>query len=177
MYTIDFMMRRIMMALFIFSFTAQGLAMSLLLTSSAFQQAGFIPRKYTCDGEDLSPALTWRDAPAQTNSFVLIVDDPDAPVGMWDHWLLFNLPATVRELPEGVAALPAGTQEGVNSWGRLGYGGPCPPDKMHRYFFKLYALDTQLDLPRGVDKAQIEAVMLGHVLAQTELMGKYDRAR
>ncbi|MBI5447436.1 MAG: YbhB/YbcL family Raf kinase inhibitor-like protein [Gammaproteobacteria bacterium] len=150
---------------------------AFILTSSAFHAGGLIPEKYTCDGEDISPALTWQGAPAGTQSFVLVLDDPDAPVGIWDHWLLFNIPANTQVLPEGMNALPPGTQEGLNSWHRLGYGGPCPPDTLHRYFFKLYALDTTLSLPEGVKKPLIEAAMQDHILATAELMAKYDRPR
>lgn len=158
-------------------FSIQGWAMPLNLTSTAFQMSGTIPVKYTCDGEDVSPPLAWQGAPANTKSFVLIVDDPDAPMGVWDHWLLFNIPAAIQSLPEGVSPLPAQTQEGLNSWRMTGYRGPCPPDKIHRYLFKLYALDVTLPLSEGAKKDEIEAAMQGHIVAQTELMGKYDRQR
>jgi Raf kinase inhibitor-like YbhB/YbcL family protein len=144
------------------------------LTSAAFAPGQQIPVKYTCDGQDISPPLQWSDSPPATQSFALIFDDPDAPVGTWDHWILFNLPANTRNLPEQ-AAPPAGTQDGKNSWGRTGYGGPCPPGGTHRYFFKLYALDTTLNLNTGADKKQLEQAMKGHILAQTELMGTYSR--
>ena len=151
--------------------------MNLQLTSPAFENGSAIPQKYTCDGEDVSPALRWEGAPAGTQSYVLICDDPDAPMGIWDHWVLFNIPASAAGLPENSRALPLGTREGKNSWGKTGYGGPCPPDREHRYFFKLYALDTQLDLVDDVDKRTLEAALKGHILGTAELMGRYDRPR
>ncbi|RME48616.1 MAG: YbhB/YbcL family Raf kinase inhibitor-like protein [Caldilineae bacterium] len=148
--------------------------MAFVLTSSAFGMGEKIPVRYTCDGEDISPPLQWSDPPAGTQTFTLIMDDPDAPVGVWDHWLLFNLPAGTRALPEK-ATPPAGSVDGKNSWGRTGYGGPCPPRGTHRYFFKLYALDTSLNLPAGASKKDLLRAMEGHILAQAELMGTYAR--
>jgi len=148
------------------------------LTSTAFAHGESIPRKYTCDGEDISPPLLWGDPPQGTQSFALIADDPDAPMGTWVHWVLYNLSAESRALPEAVppdADLPDGSRHGQNSWGRLGYGGPCPPSGTHRYFFKLYALDRVLDLAAGASKEQLLQAMEGHILAQTELMGLYTR--
>lgn len=145
------------------------------LHSSAFKHGEAIPRRYTCDGEDISPPLAWSGAPTGTRSFVLICDDPDAPVGVWDHWILFNIPATVNALPEGVAERTDGSLYGKNSWRRLDYGGPCPPSGVHRYFFKLYALDTELSLKAGASKREVERAMQGHILAQAELMGTYTR--
>lgn len=148
------------------------------LTSTAFSHGNPIPRKYTCDGEDISPRLQWGDPPRDTQSFALIVNDPDAPVGTWVHWVLYNLPAEVRALQEAVppdAELPNGGRHGQNSWRRLGYGGPCPPSGSHRYFFELYALDTALDLDAGASKKQLLQAMEDHILAQTELMGTYAR--
>ena len=145
------------------------------LTSSAFKHQAAIPQKYTCDGQDISPPLGWSNVPAGVQSFALIVDDPDAPVGVWDHWLLFNLPAETQALPEQ-AAVPAGSQPGKNSWGKLNYGGPCPPGGTHRYFFKLYALDTTLSLKAGATKKQLLQAMQGHILAQAELIGTYSRS-
>jgi Raf kinase inhibitor-like YbhB/YbcL family protein len=153
-------------------------AMAFEVTSDAFAQGEPVPVKYTCDGEDLSPPLDWRDPPEGTRSFALISDDPDAPVGTWVHWVLFNLPAETRSLPEAIpsdAELPGGGRHGQNSWRRLGYGGPCPPSGTHRYFFKLYALDTILDLEAGADKQQVLKAMDGHILAQVEVMGVYSR--
>lgn len=149
--------------------------MTFTLSSNGFTQEALIPEVYTCDGKDISPELVWEGAPENTKSFVMIFDDPDAPAGTWDHWILFNIPADTNSLPENLNALPAGTKEGVNSWGRTGYGGPCPPDRLHRYYFKLYALDALLDLADGVGKADIERAMQAHIVAQTELMGRYNR--
>jgi len=148
------------------------------LTSTAFAPGELILRKYTCDGENISPSLRWSDPPQATQSFALIADDPDAPIGTWIHWVLYNLPAAVRALPEAVppdADLADGSRHGKNSWGRLDYGGPCPPSGTHRYFFKLYALDTVLDLLAGASKEQLLQAMEGHILAQTEVMGVYTR--
>ena len=155
----------------------------LTLSSSAFAPGSPIPSRHTCQGTDISPPLAWHDAPAATQSLVLIVDDPDAPDPTaprmtWVHWLLYNLPATAGGLAEGVsaAALPAETREGVNDWGRVGYGGPCPPIGRHRYFHKLYALDTRLPDLQQPNKAQLLAAMDGHVLAMAELIGTYQKA-
>jgi len=148
------------------------------LTSTAFAAGESIPIQYTCDGEDTSPPLQWSDPPQGTQSLSLIADDPDAPVGTWVHWVLYDLPAGTRSLPEAVppdADLPDGGQHGQSSWRRLGYGGPCPPSGTHRYFFKLYALDTTLDLAAGANKKQVLQAMEGHILAQAELMGTYAR--
>ncbi|MCX7120433.1 MAG: YbhB/YbcL family Raf kinase inhibitor-like protein [Gammaproteobacteria bacterium] len=147
------------------------------LTSNAFLNGELIPRQYTCDGSDLSPQLHWNGAPENTRSFVLIVDDPDAPMGNWDHWLLFNIPSNVNQLKENIAELPSGTNEGKNSWEKTGYGGPCPPSNIHRYFFKLYALDNLLPLKNGVTKEEIIKAMQGHILAHAELLGRYERHR
>ena len=152
--------------------------MAFELTSTAFAPGEPIPQKYTCDGEDISPPLQWSDPPQGTQSFALIADDPDAPIGTWVHWVLYNLPAEARALPEAVppdAELPDGSRHGQNGWRKLGYGGPCPPSGTHRYFFKLYALDTVLDLAAGASKKQVLQAMEGHILAQTELMGVYTR--
>jgi Raf kinase inhibitor-like YbhB/YbcL family protein len=148
--------------------------MTFALTSSAFAQGERIPTKYTCNGEDISPPLQWSNPPQGAQSFALIMDDPDAPVGTWVHWVLFNLPANIQELPEQ-ATPPTGSQEGRNSWGRTGYGGPCPPSGTHRYFFKLYALDTTADLTSSADKTRLLKAMEGHILAQAEVMGTYSR--
>lgn len=155
----------------------QDETMSLTLTSSAFSNSNEIPRQHTCDGRDLPIPLQWSGAPENTVSFVLIMDDPDAPVGTWDHWLLFNIPKEVSQIKENTTSFSDGTMFGANSWGRSDYGGPCPPDKRHRYFFKLYALDTKLNLPQGASKKQILSAIDGHVLADASLMGTYDRPR
>ena len=152
--------------------------MAFELTSTAFAPGEPIPPKYTCDGQDISPPLQWSDPPQGTQNLALICDDPDAPVGTWVHWVLYNLPAQARSLPEAVpsqAELSDGSRHGKNGWGRLDYGGPCPPSGTHRYFFKLYALDTVLDLEAGADKKQVLQAMEGHILAQAELMGVYSR--
>lgn len=146
------------------------------LTSSAFEHNGKIPSKHTCDGEDLIPPLTIEDVPAEAKTLVLIMDDPDAvkPAGkVWDHWVIFNIPPKTTEIEEGKD--PNGVK-GKNSWKKLGYGSPCPPDTEHRYFFKLYALDTELDLGAGATKRDLEEAMKGHVLKKAELVGKYRRS-
>ena len=153
--------------------------MKLTLTTTAFQNGGAIPAKHTGDGADVSPSLSWADAPAGTKTFALICDDPDAPIGTWVHWVLWNLPASTTNLPEGVEknhALPAGTQQGKNDFGNTSYGGPAPPrGKPHRYFFKLHALDTELDPEPGSKKKAVVKTMEGHVLAESEWMGTYQR--
>jgi Raf kinase inhibitor-like YbhB/YbcL family protein len=153
--------------------------MSIELTSTAFQEGQTIPKQYTRDGRNLSPPLQWRDPPAGTKSLALIGEDPDAPRGTFTHWVLFNLPAEARELGEGVPSdvtLPGGAKQGVNDFGEAGYDGPSPPrGKPHRYFFRLYALDTRLDLGPGASRHQLLKAMDGHVLAQGQLMGRYGR--
>ena len=158
--------------------------MTLTLTSPAFTHNGSMPARLTCDGQDRSPELHWSGLPAETKSLALIVDDPDAPDPAaprmtWVHWVLYNIPPTATGLAEAVAPsdLPAGTRQGLNDWGRTGYGGPCPPIGRHRYFHKLYALDTVLpDLGKPA-KAALERAIKGHVLASTELVGTYQRSR
>lgn len=151
----------------------EGAAMSIKVSSEAFAAEEMIPKKYTCDGDDLSPPLSWSGVPETTLSLALIADDPDAPAGTWVHWVLYNLPPELTSLPQGVQAIGV---EGINGFRRSGYGGPCPPrGTTHRYFFKLYGLDTQLDLSPGASKAQVEKAMDGHTLAQGQLMGKYRR--
>ena len=149
--------------------------MAMTIQSNAFKEGELIPQKFTCDGQDISPALNWQDAPPNTATFALIFDDPDAPMGTWDHWILYNLPASTTALPENIRTLPSGTLEGLNSWAKRGYGGPCPPDKLHRYYFKLYALDKPLNLPPGVSKKELEEAMQPHLLEKAVLMGTYDR--
>jgi len=154
--------------------------MSLTLTSPAFPDGGEIPTVHTCEGSDVSPCLDWSGVPAGTKSLALIVDDPDAPDPRapkmtWVHWVLYNLPPEVTGLPEGAATLPPGTREGVNDWKRTGYGGPCPPVGRHRYFHKLYAVDTVLpDLGRPT-KLQLEAALQGHVVAEARIVGTYQK--
>jgi Raf kinase inhibitor-like YbhB/YbcL family protein len=158
--------------------------MSLTITSSAFANNAAIPTLYTCEGKDISPPLAWSGAPPATKTFALIVDDPDAPDPAapkmtWVHWVLYDIPTSASGLPEAVkaAALPSGTREGTNDWKRTGYGGPCPPIGRHRYFHKLYALDTVLpDLGRA-DKAALEKAIKGHVIEQAVLVGTYQKLR
>jgi Raf kinase inhibitor-like YbhB/YbcL family protein len=151
------------------------------LTSMAFADGEPIPMRYTCDGADVSPPLQWSEVAPGTKSFALICDDPDAPVGTWVHWVIYGLPATTRELPEMVAAtetLPDGAKQGLNDFRRVGYGGPCPPPgRPHRYFFKLYALDAGLALNARASKPDLLRAMAGHILAEAQLMGTYQRAR
>jgi len=150
--------------------------MSIQLTSNAFAHEGPIPAKYACTGSDTSPALTWSDPPEGTQSFALIMDDPDASVGTWVHWVLFNIPASSRGLTEAIPSegtLSDGSLHGKNSGGNLGYNGPCPPSGTHRYIFKLYALDDMLGLSSGADKGELLKAMEGHILAQGELMGTF----
>ena len=156
--------------------------MTFSLSSETFDHEGNIPAKYTCDGDDLSPQLHWSGIPDTARSLALIVDDPDAPDPaaprtIWVHWVLYNLPVDGAGLVEAVAsaALPSGTLQGRNDWQQTGYRGPCPPIGRHRYFFKLYALDTALDLDTGATKAALESAMEGHILVESELMGTYTR--
>jgi Raf kinase inhibitor-like YbhB/YbcL family protein len=151
---------------------------TLSVKSSAFLNEGSIPSRFTCDGDDASPPLAWNGAPASTQSFAIIMDDPDAPARTWVHWLAWNI--TGAQLSEGVAkeaSLDSGMRQGLNSWSRTGYGGPCPPSGTHRYYFKVYALDRTLDLAPKTDAKALAAAMAGHVVAQGELMGKYSRKR
>jgi len=152
--------------------------MSLVLKSAAFSEGGWIPEKYTCDGDNVSPPLEWSGLPAGTTSLALICDDPDAPMGTWVHWVVFNIPPETDGLPENVPPereLKQGGLQGINDFRKIGYGGPCPLGGTHRYFFKLYALDCRLDLPAGITKAQLMAAMEGHILDQAVLMGRYSR--
>jgi Raf kinase inhibitor-like YbhB/YbcL family protein len=153
--------------------------MSLTISSPNFTNGGAIPKKHTCDGADVSPQLTWSDPPAGTNSWALLADDPDAPVGNWNHWTIWNLPTNLRSLPEGLsknARLSDGSEQGMNDFHKSGYNGPCPPaGKPHRYFFKLFALDAKLNLNSGAGKPALEGAMKGHVLAKAECMGTYKR--
>ncbi|BDY11941.1 YbhB/YbcL family Raf kinase inhibitor-like protein [Hydrogenimonas cancrithermarum] len=148
------------------------------ITSPVFEHGGFIPAKYTCDGADISVPLTFEDVPAEARSLALIMDDPDAPMGIFVHWVIYDMPASLPGLPEGVPNEPnlaEGIRQGINSFGNIGYGGPCPPDGAHRYMFKLYALDTLLKADAGLSKHDLLARMNGHVLAGAELMGIYER--
>ncbi|MFC1703277.1 YbhB/YbcL family Raf kinase inhibitor-like protein [Candidatus Omnitrophota bacterium] len=156
-----------------------GVAMALELTSLAFNNTEVIPKQYTCQGQDISPPLRWSGTPEGVKSFALISDDPDAPMGTWVHWVLYDIPAATTELPEEVAmtlVLADGSKQGMTDFGRVGYGGPCPPPgKYHRYFFKLYALDTMLNVNAGITKEELLGKMQGHILAEAKLMGRYKR--
>jgi hypothetical protein len=154
-------------------------SMPFELRSSAFKENEVIPRKYTCDGSDVSVPLSWNDPPEGTKSFALIADDPDAPRGTWVHWVLYDLPPDAREISDGIAGqetLDNGTKQGKNDFGKIGYGGPCPPTgPAHRYHFKLYALDRMIGLKPKATKQQLLDAMKGHVLSQAELIGSYKR--
>lgn len=148
------------------------------LESPAFKEGGMIPEKYTCEGADVSPPLTWKDSPEGTKSFALVCDDPDAPTGTWVHWVYFNIPSSVTGLPENVdkSVNPrTGGKQGINDFRTTGYGGPCPPGGIHRYFFRLYALDNEPDMPRNATVDQLESQMDGHILEKATLMGRYQR--
>jgi Raf kinase inhibitor-like YbhB/YbcL family protein len=153
--------------------------MALQLTSKAFRDGQQIPKKYTCSGQDVSPDLEWSGAPPETKSFALIVDDPDAPAGVWVHWVLYDLPAELHHLPEGMPAdreLRNGARQGKNDFGKFGYGGPCPPSgPPHRYFFKMYALREKTGLKAGANKADLEQAMKGKTIEQATLTGKFGR--
>lgn len=152
--------------------------MNIKITSTAFAEGGMIPKQYTCDGKDVSPPLAWEGVPTAAKTMALICDDPDAPIGTWVHWVLFNLPASTKELAENIPTkptLPNGAKQGRNDFGRFGYGGPCPPGGTHRYYFKIYALDCELKLDPGATKAQVLKAMEAHVLAEGQLMGRYKR--
>ncbi len=153
--------------------------MAFMITSGGFADGEAIPSKFTCDGENISPQLSWTHAPVGTKSLALIADDPDAPAGTWTHWVLLDLPASATELSEGqpqTGELPGGGVQGKNDFGKIGYGGPCPPPgNPHRYFFKLYALSSNLSLQPGASKQDLEHAMEGYVLAETQIVGTYKR--
>ena len=165
--------------LFINNFSLAAFGNSKIeIKSSAFENNGSIPKQYTCDGENFSPPLLWNNIPEGTKSLALILDDPDAPSGTWTHWIIFNMPPASKGLQEGVLPIQDmahETKQGINDFKKIGYGGPCPPSGTHRYFFKLYALDTKLNLESGNTKKQLEATMKEHVISQAELVGKYKR--
>jgi Raf kinase inhibitor-like YbhB/YbcL family protein len=159
-------------------------SMTFSIQSKSFRHNGMIPDCYTCDGQDMSPPLEWAGIPAEAKSLALTVYDPDAPDPAapkmtWVHWVLYNIPVDAKGLEENISSgsLPAGTQEGLNDWGRTGYGGPCPPIGRHRYFFRIYALDTLLSDIRQPTMAQLEQAVAGHILAKAELVGTYQRSR
>lgn len=154
------------------SFSAGGSKMKI--TSSAFQEGASIPSKFTCDGADTSPPLQIADVPSGAKALALIMDDPDAPSGLFTHWTVWNIPAQTAAIGEG--STPKGVQ-GTNDFGKSGYGGPCPPSGTHRYYFKVFALDRELDLRFGAKRGQLDAAMKGHIVAQGELMGRYSRKK
>ncbi|MFZ1081631.1 MAG: YbhB/YbcL family Raf kinase inhibitor-like protein [Candidatus Kryptoniota bacterium] len=148
------------------------------IRSTAFNEGEMIPSNYTCDGQDFSPPLEWQSAPSNARSLALIADDPDAPMGTWVHWVIFNMPPATAGLPENIPAKESvsnGALQGKNDFRNYGYGGPCPPGGTHRYYFKLYALDTMLKLSPGITKAELLSAMEGHIMAQAEMMGRYSR--
>jgi len=148
------------------------------ITSSAFDEGAMIPEKYTCDNIDISPPLKWTNIPEGTKTLAIICDDPDAPMGTWVHWILFNLPADINELSEDIPALeilPNGAKQGKNDFGKIGYGGPCPPGGTHRYYFKVYALSEELDIKAGISKSELLKAMEGNILSDEKLMGRYKR--
>jgi Raf kinase inhibitor-like YbhB/YbcL family protein len=151
--------------------------MAFRLTAAAFRNGEFIPEEFTCDGPDISPALEWTEPPAGTESLAVIVDDPDAPAGTWVHWVLYDIPGDTRKLEDGIAKdrhLLNGARQGRNDFGKIGYNGPCPPKGgPHRYFFKLCALDKQMNLKAGASKAELERAMKGHLLAEAEVVGRF----
>jgi Raf kinase inhibitor-like YbhB/YbcL family protein len=153
-----------------------GMVGNMSIISPAFDNGAFVPTKYTCNGQNISPKLSWENAPPGTQSFALIMDDPDAPNGTWDHWILYDIPSQVRELKEDIKELPKDAHVGKSSSGKNEYGGPCPPaDQQHRYYFTLYALDTKLNLSDGISKMQLEQAMSGHILSQSQLIALYRR--
>lgn len=154
--------------------TAVGDA-QMKITSSVFQEGGNIPSKFTCDGADVNPPLHWNGAPSATKSLALIVDDPDAPGGLFTHWIVWNIDPKTNEISEN--SLPPGAVQGRNDFGKSGYGGPCPPSGTHRYYFRIFALDQMLDLKSGAKRAGLDAAMRGHMLGQGELMGRYARSK
>jgi len=158
--------------------TGGGKSMTIKIESAAFAEGGMIPKKYTCDGPNVSPPLSWSGVPKGAKSLALICDDPDAPSKTWVHWVIFNIPADTAGFPEhmpGDSTLPNGARNGISDFGKFGYGGPCPPGGTHRYFFKLYALDTTLNLSGRITKKDLLAAMEKHILAEGQLVGKYTR--
>jgi Raf kinase inhibitor-like YbhB/YbcL family protein len=168
------MLKKLLCISIIFYASLEGKSMKL--TSPAFSHNGAIPSQYTCDGADISPALAWSEIPQNCNSFTLIVDDPDAPTKVWTHWILFNIPNTTQSLTEGTSAGPF-IQGATDFNGKRQWGGPCPPSGTHHYHFTLYALDNFLDLPAGATKEQVLQAMKDHILAQTTLIGTYQRKK
>ena len=171
-------MKQVVFLMGFFFLTANVYAAEIKLTSRAFAEGRLIPQKYTCEGLNISPPLAWTSGPSRTQSFVIIMEDPDAPAGTWVHWVLFDLPPTIHNLPEGIPALRKlanAEKHGMNSFKKLGYGGPCPPSGTHRYIFKIYALDEMLKLEPGLAKEELFWAMDGHILAEGQLTGKYKK--
>jgi Raf kinase inhibitor-like YbhB/YbcL family protein len=166
---------RYLIFFFVFNFFSLGgeEVMGFLLSSPVLHDGEKIEKKYTCDGRNVSPPLKWEGAPKGTQSFVLIVDDPDAPRGVWTHWVVYNIPGDITEIKEG--EVPVGALEALNDFGKVEYGGPCPPSGTHRYYFKLYALDNKLTLPANPTRKQVEEAMKTHILSETQLMTPYSR--
>lgn len=168
---------KLLLCLFLLFIVSQSFALEIW--SNSFENNGFIPQKYTCKGEDISPSLSWKDVPEGTESFVIICDDPDAPSKTWVHWVIYDIPKEIRELNEGIANLDIldfGAKQGINDFGIIGYGGPCPPPgKPHRYFFKLIALNKKLDLPPGLTKEEVLKEVEQYIIGKAELIGKYVR--
>jgi len=166
-------MRKLLLLIGIFFMSNVIAAQNFEVTSTSFKQGGKIPVQYTCTGKDISPQLSWKNAPAPTESFALICADPDAPVGVWYHWVMFNIPKNVSQIPEN--QLPQGVI-GINSFGRMQYNGPCPPPgKPHHYIFTIYALNTQLNLPQGSDAETVKKAMEGHLIESAAVMGTFGR--
>jgi Raf kinase inhibitor-like YbhB/YbcL family protein len=162
----------------VYAKTRGGEKMAIIITSTAFTDGGMIPRDYTCDGKNISPPLAWTGVPEATKSLAIICDDPDAPMGIWVHWVLYNIPATINELSQNIPpdkVLKSGAKQGINDFRKFGYGGPCPPGGTHRYYFKIYALDTELMLEPGLTKTELLKAMKGHILTEGQLMGRYKR--
>ncbi|MCL5261105.1 MAG: YbhB/YbcL family Raf kinase inhibitor-like protein [Gammaproteobacteria bacterium] len=164
---------KIILFTFVAIFSIGAYAMELI--SPAFDGTEFIPTKYCCDGQNISPPVQWKNPPKNTKSFVLILDDPDSPSGNWVHWMIYNIPANINSLPENISTLPAGAIFGLNSWNEANYKGPCPPSGTHRYFLQIFALDIKLETLKKATRNTIENAMHGHVIAEASLTGKYHR--
>ena len=149
--------------------------MTFIMKATSFNNEEMIPQKHTCEGENISPSLEWRDAPNGTQSFVLIVDDPDAPLGTWNHWLIYGIPNHITKLEENIKTLPSPAKLGLNSWGSKNYSGPCPPSGEHRYYFKLFALNAQIESKDKVSRTNIEQLIKPYIIGETVLMGRYER--
>ena len=170
-------MKRYLLLIFVLALTSFGLEIKKMeLISSAFKNTEMIPSLYTCDGKNISPPILWNHPPEKTKSLALICDDPDAPNKTWVHWIVYNIKPTSKELPAKILSqekLSNGARQGINDFGKIGYGGPCPPSGIHRYFFKLYALDTELEIQQPVTKEKLERAIDGHILEEAILIGKY----